>query len=155
MLETDPKTQCKACLSYWSEGIVHCTCGHFLRIGTEANRGFVKYTMDLSLPEYVIKKGRPHGHRYGTKPRDKEYYRANQLKKKCKMKKFQGIHDRFLLDHDFRARMIENNRDEEVCRRWDVLADEDHIIICQKKNTSTTRTNGGSISISRVLTPNH
>ena len=23
--------------------------------------------------------------------------------------------------------MIENNRDEEVCRRWDVLADEDHI----------------------------
>ena len=22
LLETDPKTQCKACLSYWSEGIV-------------------------------------------------------------------------------------------------------------------------------------
>ena len=22
--------------------------------------------------------------------------------------------------------MIENSRDEEVCRRWDVLADEDH-----------------------------
>ena len=28
-------------------------------------------------------------------------------------------------------------------------------IICQKKNTSTTRTNGGSIPISRVLTPYH
>ena len=26
--ETDPKTQCKECLSYWSEGIVYCTCGH-------------------------------------------------------------------------------------------------------------------------------
>ena len=26
----------------------------------------------------------------------------------------------------FRRRMIENNRDEEVCRAWDVLADEDH-----------------------------
>ena len=38
--------------------------------------------------------------------------------------KFQGIHDRFLRDH--RVRMIEHNRDEEVCRRWDVLADEDH-----------------------------
>ena len=37
-----------------------------------------------------------------------------------------GIHERFLLDHAFRGRMIENNRDEEVCRRWDVLADEDH-----------------------------
>ena len=29
------------------------------------------------------------------------------------------------------------------------------LVICQKKNTSTTRTNGGSISISRVLTPYH
>ena len=48
------------------------------------------------------------------------------MKKKCKKIKFQGIHDRFLLDHAFRERMIENNRDEEVCRRWDVLADEDH-----------------------------
>ena len=66
LLETDPKTQCTACLSYWSAGIVYCTCGHFLQKETEANRNFVKYTMDLlSLPEYVIKKGRPHGHRYG------------------------------------------------------------------------------------------
>ena len=28
LFETDPKTQCKECLSYWSEGIVYCTCGH-------------------------------------------------------------------------------------------------------------------------------
>ena len=62
----------------------------------------------------------------GKKPGDKEYYLANQLKKKCKKKKFQGIHDRFLRDPEFRVRMIEHNRDEEVCRRWDVLADEDH-----------------------------
>ena len=48
------------------------------------------------------------------------------MKKKCKKKKFQGIHDRFLRDHEFRVRMTEHNRDEEVCRRWDVLADEDH-----------------------------
>ena len=25
LFETDPKTQCKACLSYWSEGIVYRT----------------------------------------------------------------------------------------------------------------------------------
>ena len=80
----------------------------------------------LSLPEYVIKKGRPHGHRYGKKSGDKEYYLANQLKKKCKKRQFQGIHDRFLRDHEFRIRMIEHHRDEEVCRRWDALADEDH-----------------------------
>ena len=87
LLETDPKTQCTACLSYWNVGIVYCTCGHVLQKETEANRGFVKYTMVLlSLPECVIKKGRPHGHRYGKKPGDKEYYLANQLKKKCKKK---------------------------------------------------------------------
>ena len=27
LFETDPKTQCKECLSYWSEGIACCTCG--------------------------------------------------------------------------------------------------------------------------------
>ena len=96
LLETDTKTQCTACLSYWNVGIVYCTCGHFLQKETETNRHFVKYTMDfLSVPEYVIKKGRPHGHRYGKKPGDKEYYLANQLKKKCKKKKFQGIHDSY------------------------------------------------------------
>ena len=27
LFETDPKTQCKACLSYWSEGIVFAHAG--------------------------------------------------------------------------------------------------------------------------------
>ena len=79
----------------------------------------------LSVFEYVIKKGRPHGHRYGKKPGDTEYFTANQLKK-CKKRDFQGIHDRFLRDQEFRNRTIEHHRDEEVCRRWDALADEDH-----------------------------
>ena len=70
LLETDPKTQCTACLSYCNVGIVYCTCGHFLQKETAVNRKFVEYTVDfLSLPEYVIKKGRPHGHRHGKKPR--------------------------------------------------------------------------------------
>ena len=127
LLETEPKTQGTACQSSWNIGIVYCTCGHFLQKETAVNRKFVKYTMDvLSVPEYVIKKGRAHGHRYGKKPGDKEYYLANQLKKKCKKRQFQGIHDRFPRDREFRIRMIENHRDEAVCRRWDALADEDH-----------------------------
>ena len=70
LLETDSKTQCTACLSYWNVVLVYFTCGHFLQRETEANRGFVEFSMDfLSLPEYVIKKGRPHGHRYGKKAR--------------------------------------------------------------------------------------
>ena len=92
LLETEPKTQCTACLSYWNKGIVYCTCRHFLQKETA----------------------------------DEEYYLANQLKKKCKKRHFLGIHDRFLRHHEFRIRMIKHHRDEEVCRRWDALADEDH-----------------------------
>ena len=55
LFETDPKTQCKACLLYWSEGIVLKE--------TVANRRFIENTMDLlSIPEHVIKKGKLHGH---------------------------------------------------------------------------------------------
>ena len=108
LLETEPKTQCKVCLSYWNIGIVYCTCRHFLRKGKGTNQQFIKYTMGLlSVPEYVIKKGRPHGHRYGKKLGDKEYHDANQLKKKCKKKYFQRIHDQFVRDPEFRRRMIE------------------------------------------------
>ena len=58
-----------------------------------------KYRMDLLAgPEYVIKKGGSH---------------------------FQGIHDRFTRDPEFRNRM-KIHRDEDLCRRWDAVADEDH-----------------------------
>ena len=63
--------------------------------------------------------------RYGKKLGDKEYYTTNQLKKKYKKNCFQGIHDRIIGDETFRNRMIENGRDEDVCRQMDVLADED------------------------------
>ena len=127
LLETEPKAQSKVCLSYWDIGIVCCTCGHFLRKGRGANQKFIKYTMDLlPVPEYVIKKGRPHGHRYGKKPGDRVYFSANQLKKKFKKQFFQGIHDRFIRDETFRNRMIENGRTGDACRQMDDLANEDH-----------------------------
>ena len=65
LFETDPKTKCKECLSYWSEGVVYCTCWHLLK-ESEAKRGVIQYALDLlSIPDYVIRNGRPHGHRYG------------------------------------------------------------------------------------------
>ena len=104
-LDMERKIQCKVCLSYWDIGIVYCTCGHFLRIGTEENKKFVQYTMDLLfIPNHYIKKGRPHGHRYGKKPGDREYYIANSLKKKCKKKYYLGIHDRFIRNENFRKK---------------------------------------------------
>ena len=80
----------------------------------------------FSIPEYVRKKGRLHGHRYGKLPENEEYFLANNLKKRCRKRHYEGIHDRFLRDHVFCERMIEHSRDEDVCRAWDVLADEDH-----------------------------
>ena len=127
LLDTEPKAQCKVCLSYWDVGIVYCTCGHFLRNGTEENKKFVQYTMDLlSIPNYYIKKGRLHGHRYGKKPGGHEYFTANSLKKKCKKRHFLGIHDRFIRDEKFRKNMFDTDRTEEMCRKMDELADEDH-----------------------------
>ena len=127
LFETGPKTQCKECLSYCSEGIVYCTCGcgHLLK-DIATNRGVIEYSLDLlSIPEYIINKGRSHGHRHGTTPENKEYHLAHNLKKRCIKKNFKGIHDRFLRDPDFRAAMLKHDRDEEVCIKWDDLADKD------------------------------
>ena len=46
LFETDPKTQCKECLLYWSQGIVYCTCGRLLK-ESEASRGAIQCTLDL------------------------------------------------------------------------------------------------------------
>ena len=117
LLETEPKTQCKVCLSYWNIGILYCTCGHFLRKWKRGESAFHQLYDGPSFSSW---------NRYGKKPGDEEYHDADQLKKKCKKKYFQGIHDRLVRDTEFRRRMIENNRDEELCRKWDALADEDH-----------------------------
>ena len=69
-LDVEPKAQCKVCLSYWDVGIVYCTCGHFLRDDTKENKKYIKLVLDLF-----------HGHRYGKKEGDHEYFIANQLKK--------------------------------------------------------------------------
>ena len=146
LLDTEPKTQCKVCLSCWDIGIVYCTCGHFLRKGREENQKFIKYTVGLlSIPDYYIQKGRPHGHRYGGKPGDTEYYIANQLKKKCKKKNFQGIHDRFVRDEQFRSRMIRIDRTEDLCRQMDDLADDDHTHHLTHKNITITKVIGGFV----------
>ena len=85
------------------------------------------FSLDLlSIPEYVIKKGRPHGHRYGKLSENKEYHQAHNLKKRCIKKQFKGIHHRILRAHVFFELMIENKRDEDACRAWDVLAEQDH-----------------------------
>ena len=129
LFETDPKTQCKECLLYWSQGIAYCICGHLLK-ESAANRGVIQCTLDLlSIPNYVIKKGRPHGHRYGKTPQQRECNVAHNLKKRCIKRRCKGIHDRFLNDPDFRVSQLEHDRTEEVCIKMDELAENNSPII--------------------------
>ena len=86
---------------------------------TMLNEGDMDFRIP-GLPHSVVK------HAQSTSVRELiQKIENRQLKKKCKKKQFQGIHDRFLQDQEFRIRMIEH-RDEELCRRWDALVDEDH-----------------------------
>ena len=65
LCETISKVQCKECLLYGNQGIVYCTSGHLLK-DSGASRGILlQWTLDLlSIQNYVIKKERPHGHRF-------------------------------------------------------------------------------------------
>ena len=108
LLDTEPKTQCKVCLHTGTSALSTARAGTSCEKEQRWIRNSFKYTMDplCRFPTTSSKKGRPHGHRYGKKPGDKEYYVANQLKKKCKKRCFQGIHDRFIRDDQFRSRTI-------------------------------------------------
>ena len=146
-LDVEPKAQCKVCLSYWDVGIVYCTCGHFLRDVKEENKKFVKYTLDLlSIPNYYIKKGRPHGHRYGKKPGDHEYFTANLLKKKCKKKNFLGIQDRFIRDEKFRKNMFDGGPQVKKCVvRWINWRTKTTRATSLQKKFKCIETTGGSV----------
>ena len=139
--DVEPKAQCKACLAYWDVGIVYCTCAHFLRDDTIENKKYNKLVLDLfSIPNFYIRKGRPHGHRYGKKG-CKEYHTANQLQKKCKKRQFLSIHDRFIRDTWFRKTMLELGRTEEVIREMDKLANEDHTHTATEEELNVYRSN--------------
>ena len=101
LCETTPKVQFSQCLLYWNQGVIYCTCGHFL-VERESRRKLTKLRLDaLSIPHYVIKKGPPHGARHGNTEAQKEYHIAyNAWKRCCKRvdgqeEHYQGINDRF------------------------------------------------------------
>ena len=153
LLDVEAKAQCKVCLSYWDIGIVYCTCGHFLRDDTTENKKYIKSVLDLfSIHHYYIREGRPHGHRYGKKEGDHEYFTANQLKKKCKKREFLSIHDRFIRDARFRKTMIEMGRTEEVIREMDKLANEDHTHHATEEESMYIVAIGGYVRILLVPT---
>ena len=125
LCETIPEMQRKECFFYWNQGIVYCTCGHLLT-EHESSRGILQWTLDLlAIPNHVIKKGRPHGHRYGKTKEQREHFVAHNERKRCIKRGFEGVHDRFQNDPTFRESQLEIDRTEEVCIQMDKDAQKD------------------------------
>ena len=132
LCETFPKVQCSHCLLYSNQGIVYCTCGQCL-IDSESRRKFNKLRLDaLSIPNYVIKKGRSHGARHGKTEEQTEYHMAWNAWKRCCKKvdsqgaHFTGIHDLFLRDPVYRESQLAIGWTEQKCKEWDELTKEDY-----------------------------
>ena len=94
---------------------------------------FNKLRLDaLSIPNYVIKKGRCHGARHGKTEVQREYQIAWNAWKRCCKKfdsqggHFPGIHDRFLRDPVYRESQLAIGWTEQKCKEWDEFAQKDH-----------------------------
>ena len=78
IFEVEPKSQCRACLTHWSTGIVYCTCGHLMKDDTTENKKYISSVLDLfSIPNFYIRKGRPHGHSHIAIKEEIDVYRGN------------------------------------------------------------------------------
>ena len=153
LLKTEPKTQCTVCLSYWNIGILFCTCGHFLHKERGVNRQFISYSMDLlSLPEYVFKKGRPHGHRYGKKTGRQGILYGSPTEEKMQEKVFprkESMTDSYEIQNsvvEWLKIETKNFVDDGMFLRMKIT-----LTIWLHKNTLSIRANGGLIQISKVL----
>ena len=133
LCETIPKVQCSGCLLYWNQGIVYCTCGDLLR-ENQSRRNILRWTLDLlSIPNYVIKKGRPHGNRHGKTEEQRQHHIAHNLTKRCIKRGFEGIHDRFQNDSTFRESLLSIDRTEEVCIQMEKDAQKDFTYRMRRK----------------------
>ena len=119
-----PNVQCSQCLLFWNQGIWYCTCGQYL-IDSESRRKFNKLRLDaLSIPNYVIKKGRSHGARHGKTKVQRAYHLA--WKKADSLgEHFTGVHDRFLRDPVYRESQLAIGWTEQRWKELDELAKED------------------------------
>ena len=81
------------------------------------------------------------GHKYGKKEGCKEYHTANQLQRRCRKKRNENIHDRFILDKFFRKTVIELGHSEEIILEMDRLASEDHSHVATQEEIDVYRGN--------------
>ena len=71
----------------------------------------------------------------------KDYFTANQFAKKCRKKKYDSIHDRYIRDKTFWKAMIEVGRSEQIIKEMDQLASENHTCKATKEEIDISRGN--------------
>ena len=126
LCETTSEARCSHSLSCWTKVIVYCTCGTCMCL-TDKTRKLNKDRFDtLSIPNCVIEKGPAHGARHGNTEEQRIYHVAHNAYKRCLKKKYDGIFDRFLNNPRYRASQTEHGWTEELCAKYDALAQEDH-----------------------------
>ena len=90
------------------------------------------WMLSLSIPHYIIKKGRCHDARHGKTEEQKEYHVAwNAWKRCCKKVGSQGehftdIHDRCLRDQVYRESQLVIGWTEQKCIEMDELTKQNH-----------------------------
>ena len=147
LCETLPKVQCPECLLYWNQAIVYCTCGHLLR-ENQSSRNILRGTLDLlSIPNYVIKKMRPHSNRHGKTEEQRKHYCPYFEKRDAS----QGVLKEFTIasrtNQHFVNRysaLIELKKYASRCTRTRRKISP---IVCRKTSTLDTKRIGGSLSI--------
>ena len=118
--ETNPKVQCSESRNFY------CTCGHLVK-ESESSKSFHQWRLDaFSIQNYVIKKGRLRGARHGKTEAQKEHFVAQNARRRCLKKKFEGIHDRFQRDSTYRDWQLKFGWTEEKCIEMHNLAQENH-----------------------------
>ena len=142
IVNAEPKWQCKFCLNHCNTGVIYCVCGRLMTKDSAENRKYISAILDtFSIPNFYIRKNRPRGHRYGKSQGCKEYFTANQLARKCRKKKYDSIHDRYIRDKTFRKAMIEVGRSEQMIIEMDKLANEDHTYTASREEIEFYRGN--------------
>ena len=80
IVNVEPKWHCKVCLKHCSIGIIYCTCGHLVTKDSAENGKYITVVLDtFSIPNFHIRKHRPHGHRYGKAPGCTDHQRDGQV----------------------------------------------------------------------------
>ena len=143
IINVEPKWQCKVGPKHCSTGIIYFTYGHLMTDDSAENRKYISAVLDtFSIPNFYIRKDRPHGYSYGKARGCKDCYTANQTcKEMVRIKKYDSIHERYNRDKTFRKAMIEMGRCEKIIKEMDQLASEDHTYKATKEEIVVYRGN--------------